>query len=216
MSAGSTIRILLADDHTILRQGLKQIIADSLKRVEFGEAGNADETMSRLREQPWDVLILDINMPGRDGFEVLGDACRHFPGMPVLVLSSTPEDQLGLRAIRAGAAGYLNKQTAPERLVEAIETLRSGGRFISDALATRLATELQRRPERSGHEALSDREMQVLRLTAAGRAVKEIAAELDLSIKTISTFRSRAFEKLGVKNDVEFMLYARDHGLLNT
>src|SRR5688500_16028118 len=121
MKSRSTLRVLLADDHTILRQGLKQIIADALKRVEFGEAGNADEAISRLREQTWDVLILDINMPGRDGFEVLGDVCRHFPDLPVLVLSSTPEDQLGLRAIRAGAAGYLNKQTAPELLVQAVQ-----------------------------------------------------------------------------------------------
>lgn len=216
MSSHGSIRILLADDHTILRQGLKQIINDALRRVEFGEAGNAEETMTLLREQAWDVLILDINMPGRNGFEVLGEACRHFPKLPVLVLSSTPEDQLGLRAIRAGAAGYLNKQTAPELLVEAVQTLRAGGQFISPALAARLATEIRRRPERTGHEALSDRELEVFKLTAAGRAVKEIAAELNLSVKTISTFRSRVFEKLGVRNDVELMHYAREHGLLDT
>ena len=216
MNSRGTVRILLADDHTILRQGLKQIINDALRRVEFGEAGNAEETMTLLREQAWDVLILDINMPGRNGFEVLGEACRHFPKLPVLVLSSTPEDQLGLRAIRAGAAGYLNKQTAPELLVQAVQTLRAGGQFISPALAARLATEVRRRPERTGHEALSDRELEVFKLTAAGRAVKEIAAELNLSVKTISTFRSRVFEKLGVRNDVELMHYAREHGLLDT
>jgi two-component system, NarL family, invasion response regulator UvrY len=216
MKSRGTVRILLADDHTILRQGLKQIINDALRRVEFGEAGNAEETMTLLREQAWDVLILDINMPGRNGFEVLGEACRHFPKLPVLVLSSTPEDQLGLRAIRAGAAGYLNKQTAPELLVQAVQTLRAGGQFISPALAGRLATEIRRRPERTGYEALSDRELEVFKLTAAGRAVKEIAAELNLSVKTISTFRSRVFEKLGVRNDVELMHYAREHGLLDT
>jgi DNA-binding NarL/FixJ family response regulator len=215
MSARSPIRILLADDHTILRQGLKQIINDALRRVDFGEAGNAEETMNRLQEQAWDVLILDINMPGRNGFEVLAEVCRNHPKLPVLVLSSTPEDQLGLRSIRAGAAGYLNKQTAPELLVQAIETLRTGGQFISPALAAQLATELRRRPERTGHEALSDRELEVVKLTASGRTVKEIASELNLSVKTISTFRSRAFEKLGVRNDVEFMHYARDHGLLD-
>jgi two-component system, NarL family, invasion response regulator UvrY len=216
MSAPSTIRILLADDHTILRQGLKQIINDALPVAEFGEASNADETMNRLQQQPWDVLILDINMPGRNGFEVLKEACRHFPHLPILVLTSTPEDQLGVRAIRAGAAGYLNKQTAPESLVEAVQTLHRGGQFISPALAARLATEVRRRPESTGHEALSDRELEVFKLTAAGRAVKEIAVELDLSVKTISTFRSRVFEKLGVRNDVELMHYAREHGLLDT
>jgi DNA-binding NarL/FixJ family response regulator len=132
------------------------------------------------------------------------------------VLSSTPEDQLGLRAIRAGAAGYLNKQTAPESLVQAVQTLRAGGQFISPALAARLATEIRRGPERTGHEALSDRELEVFKLTAAGRAVKEIAAELNLSVKTISTFRSRVFGKLGVRNDVELMHYAREHHLLDT
>jgi two-component system, NarL family, invasion response regulator UvrY len=181
MSASHTIRILLADDHTILRQGLKQIINDALPNVEFGEAGNAEETTSRLKERPWDVLILDINMPGRNGFEVLAEVCRHHPRLPVLVLSSTPEDQLGLRAIRAGAAGYLNKQTAPELLVQAVQTLRAGGQFISPDLAARLATEVRRRTERIGHEALSDRELQVFNLTASGRGVKEIAGELDLS-----------------------------------
>ena len=216
MSAPSPRRILLADDHTILRQGLKQIINDALPDVEFGEAGNAEETMIQLQQHGWDVLILDINMPGRNGFEVLNEACRHFPHLPVLVLTSTPEDQLGLRAIRAGAAGYLNKQTAPELLVEAVQTLHRGGQFIRAALAERLATEVRRRPGRTGHEALSDRELEVFKLTAAGRAVKEIAVELDLSVKTISTFRSRVFEKLGVRNDVELMHYAREHGLLDT
>jgi len=216
MSATDKFRILLADDHTILRRGLKQIINDALPEVEFGEANNAAETTTCLKEQQWDELILDINMPGRNGFEVLGEVCRHYPRLPVLVLSSTPEDQLGLRAIRAGAAGYLDKQTAPELLVQAVQTLRAGGQFISPQLAARLATEVRRRGERTGHDALSERELQVFNLTASGRGVKEIAAELNLSIKTISTFRSRVFEKLGVKNDVELMRYAREHGLLDT
>lgn len=206
-------RILIADDHLILRQGLKQILADEFANAKFGEAGDAAQTLALLRKQTWDVLILDINMPGRNGFEVLDDVKRDYPFLPVLVLSSTPEDQLGLRAIKGGAAGYLNKQTAPEQLVEAVETVLTGGRFITPALASRLAAEFHRSGDRPRHELLSDRELQVLKLTVEGKSVKEIAAELSLSAKTISTFRSRVFEKLGVKNDVELVRYAQQHGL---
>jgi DNA-binding NarL/FixJ family response regulator len=207
-------RILIADDHTILRQGLKQILADEFTQARFGEAGDATQALALLHKQTWDVLILDLNMPGRNGFEVLDEVKRHYPFLPVLILSSTPEDQLGLRAIKGGAAGYLNKQTAPEQLVEAVETVLTGGRFITPALAARLAAEFQRGGDRPRHELLSDRELQVFNFTAAGKSVKEIAAELSLSIKTISTFRSRLFEKLAVKNDVELVHYAQEHGLL--
>ncbi len=207
-------RILIADDHVILRQGLKQILVDEFANARFGEAGDATQALALLHKQTWDVLILDINMPGRNGFEVLDEVKRHFPFLPVLVLSSTPEDQLGLRAIKGGAAGYLNKQTAPEQLVEAVETVLTGDRFITPTLASRLAAEFHRGGDRPSHELLSDRELQVFKLTAAGKSVKEIAAELSLSAKTISTFRSRVFEKLGVKNDVELVRYAQQHGLL--
>jgi len=208
------IRILIADDHAILRQGLKQIIMDAFSPVVFGVAANVDETLARLRDESWDVLILDISMPGRSGFEVLDEVRRLAPKLPVLVLSSTPEDQLGLRAIRAGAAGYLNKQTAPELLVDAVKKLRAGGRFISPGLRARLASEPKRQLEKTGPESLSTRELQVFQLTASGRTVKEIATELGLSAKTISTFRRRIFEKFAVKNDVELLHYAREHGLL--
>lgn len=207
-------RILIADDHMILRQGLKQILADELTGAKFGEAADATQALALLHKQTWDALILDINMPGRNGFEVLDEVKRHFPFLPVLVLSSTPEDQLGLRAIKGGAAGYLNKQTAPEQLVEAVQTIMAGGRFITAALASRLAAEFHRSGDRPRHELLSDRELQVFKLTAAGKSVKEVADELSLSAKTISTFRSRTFEKLGVKNDVELVRYAQEHGLL--
>lgn len=207
-------RILLVDDHVLLRQGLKQVLADELENAKFGEAGDAAQALAMLAKQPWDVLILDINMPGRNGFEVLAEVRRSHPFLPVLVLSSTPEDQLGLRAIRAGAAGYLNKQTAPEQLVEAVNTVLTGGQFVTPALASRLAGEFRRGVDRLRHETLSDRELQVFNMTAAGKTVKEIAAELSLSAKTISTFRSRVFEKLAVKNDVELVRYAQQHGLL--
>lgn len=207
------IQILLADDHAILRQGLKQILADDFPGAKFFEAANAAQALELLHAHAIDVLVLDINMPGRNGFEVLDEVRRSFANVAVLVLTSTPEDQLGVRAIKAGAAGYLNKQTAPEQLVEAVQTLVAGGQFISPQLATRLVTELRRGGDRPRHDLLSDRELQVFKLTAAGKSVKEIAAELALSSKTISTFRSRVFEKLGLRNDVELAHYAREHGI---
>jgi two-component system, NarL family, invasion response regulator UvrY len=207
-------RILIADDHSILRQGLKQILLDEIPQATFGEAASAAQAIALLNQQSWDVLVLDINMPGRNGFEVLADARRNFPRLPVLVLSSTPEDQLGVRAMKSGASGYLNKQIAPEQLVDAVQKLLSGGQFISPALGEKLVRELRRDSERPRHESLSDRELQVCKLIAAGKSSKEIAAELSLSAKTISTFRSRSFEKLNVKNDVELVHYAQLHGLL--
>lgn len=208
-----TIRILLADDHTILRKGLQQIIADELPQVRFGEANDAAEALELLNASAWDLLILDINMPGRNGFEVLEEVSRHHPGTAVLVLSSTPEDQLGVRAMRCGASGYLNKQTAPEKLVEAVETLLRGEQYISPTLAARLVADLRRNAGGPRHELLSDRELQVCVLCGDGKSIKEIAAELCLSPKTISTFRSRVFEKLGVRNDVELANYVREHQL---
>lgn len=206
-------RILLADDHSILRHGLKQILAEEWPKATFGEAGDAAATLAALQKQTWDVLVLDLNMPGRNGFEVLQEVARHYPFLPVLILSSTPEDQLGLRAIKAGAAGYLNKQTAPEQLVSAIQTVASGGRFITPALAAKLAQEFSRNGSRPAHELLSERELEVFKLMVAGKPGKEIAAELSLSAKTISTFRSRVFEKLGVTNDIELLRYAQEYGL---
>jgi DNA-binding NarL/FixJ family response regulator len=209
-------RILITDDHAILRQGLKQILIDEIADAKFGEAGDSAVALTLLHKEAWDVLILDINMPGRNGFEVLDDVRRNFPLLPVLVLSSTPEDQLGLRAIRSGAAGYLNKQTAPEQLVNAVRTVLAGGQFISATLAQKIVADLRRGTDRLRHEALSDRELQVFKFTAAGKSLKEIAAELSLSAKTISTFRTRIFQKLDVKNDVELARYAQEHGFLSS
>ena len=208
-------RILLVDDHAILRQGIKQILTEGFAGAAFGDADSAALALSLLHHERWDVLILDINLPGRNGFEVLTVARRAYPALPVLVLSSTPEDQLGLRALRAGAAGYLNKQAAPERLLEAVRQVLAGERYVSRELAQRLAAEMAR-PDaaRARHELLSTRELQVARLSAQGRSVKQIAEELSLSAKTISTFRSRVFEKLQLHNDAELALYAREHGLL--
>lgn len=209
-------RILLVDDHAILRQGLKQILAEGFVDAAFGEAESAAQALSLLHHGPWDVLILDINLPGRNGFEVLTVAQRAYPVLPVLVLSSTPEDQLGLRCLRAGAAGYVNKQTAPERLVDAVRQVLAGERYLSPELAQQMAVELTRPGAgRARHDLLSARELQVARLSAQGRSVKQIAEELSLSAKTISTFRGRVFEKLKLHNDAELALYAREHGLID-
>lgn len=211
------LNLLLVDDHFILRQGLKQILSDELDDAAFGEAENAADALALLRSRRWDVLILDINLPGRNGFEVLAAVQRDYPELPVLVLSSTPEDQLGLRALRAGASGYLNKQTAPEQLVVAVRQLLAGERYVSKALSQKLLTELGRgATERARHDCLSARELQVFLLCASGKSVKTIADELALSTKTISTFRSRIFEKMALKNDVDLAHYASEHNLLQS
>ena len=206
------MRILIADDHAVLREGLKQILAEEFPNAEFRETGTTQETLDCLHAGERDVLLLDVFMPGRSGLEVLQHARDSQPSLPVLVLSSAPEEQLAVRVLRAGASGYLNKQTAPERLVEAVRRVMAGGRYLSSGIAERLADELSR-SGRLPHETLSDREFEVMHMIVAGKSLKEIAAELSLSVKTISTFHTRIWEKLGVKNDVELVHYALEHGL---
>ncbi len=207
------MKILIADDHALLREGLKQILSDEFDKVEFGEAATTQQTLDQLSRKRWDVLLLDINMPGRSGLEVLRETRDRHPGLPVLVLSSAPEEQLAVRVLRAGAAGYLNKQTAPEELVQAIKKIQSGGRYVGARLAEKLAAELSK-PQTAPQERLSDREFQVMQQLAAGKSLKEIADELSLSVKTISTFRGRILEKLKLQNNVELAHFAREHGLL--
>jgi DNA-binding NarL/FixJ family response regulator len=206
------MRILLADDHALLRQGLKQILSEEFPEAEFRETGTTQETLECLMGNQWDVIVLDVFMPGRSGLEVL-DAVRQMqPRPPVLVLSSAPEEQLAVRVLRAGASGYLNKQAAPEHLVLAVHKVIQGGKYVSASLAERLADDASRIGQ-SPHEKLSDREFQVMRMLVAGHSLKEVATELSLSVKTISTFHTRIWEKLGVKNDVELVHYALEHHL---
>ncbi|HTL16356.1 MAG TPA: response regulator transcription factor [Patescibacteria group bacterium] len=206
------MRILLADDHALLREGLKQILSDEFPEAEFLEAGTTHETIACLEEHECDVVVLDVFMPGRSGLDVLS-AIRQKKSRPaVLVLTSAPEEQLAIRVLRAGASGYLNKQTAPEHLVQAVRKILQGGKYVSATLAERLANEAGREVQLP-HEKLSDREFQVMRLLVAGKSLKEIASELSLSAKTISTFHTRIWEKLGVKNDVEMVHYALEHRL---
>lgn len=206
------MRILLADDHAVLRHGLVRILADAFPDAQFGEASTTSETLDYVARQPWDVVVLDIFMPGRGGLDALHDIRRHQPTLPVLVLSSAPEEQLATRVLKAGASGYLNKQAAPEELVKAIRRVHAGGRYVSAALAEQLADDVSRAVA-PAHDKLSDREYAVLRLLMAGKPVKDIAEELCLSPKTVSTYHTRLWEKLGVRNDVELVRYAMAHRL---
>jgi DNA-binding NarL/FixJ family response regulator len=206
------MKILIADDHAVLRKGLVMILAEAFPGTEFGEASSAAETLDYLRQQRWDVLILDIFMPGRSGLDVLGEVRQHSVRLPVLVLSSAPEEQLAIRVLKAGASGYLNKQVAPEELAKAVRKVLAGGRYVSAALAERLAAELGQ-TDRPPHESLSDREYAVLLRLVAGQSVKAIATDLCLSPKTVSTYHTRIWGKLGVRGDAELVKYALEHGL---
>jgi two-component system invasion response regulator UvrY len=207
------MKILLADDHAVLRRGLMEILAEEFLGAQFGEASTTPETQEALSRQRWDVLVLDIFMPGLSGLEVLNDVKRQHPNLPVLVLSSAPEEQLAVRVLKAGAKGYLNKQAAPEELVKAIRKIMAGGRYVSSTMGERLATEISRM-EKPLHEELSHREYAVLRMLVAGKSIKEIAVEMSLSPKTVSTFHTRIWEKLHVHNDIELVLHALDRGLV--
>jgi DNA-binding NarL/FixJ family response regulator len=208
------MRILLADDHTVVRSGLKQILAEEFKGAVFGEARNAQETLDWVAKQGWDVVVLDITMPGRSGLEVMREIRKLRPRLPVLVLSIHPENQFAVRVLKLGAAGYMTKESAAEELVKAVKKVLSGGRYVSAALAETLAINLVTDSVKPPQELLSDREFQVLRLIASGKIISEIARELVLSVKTISTYRSRILEKMGLRNNAELMHYAMQHHLV--
>jgi len=201
------MRILLADDHPVVRQGLKRILAEAFGNVVVGEAGNAQEALEQTRRHKWDVALLDITMPGRSGLEVLKEIKQEKPALPVLVLSIHAEDRYAIRALRAGAAGYLTKESVPERLVTAIKKIAGGGKYISESLAEKLAAGLTTNFEQSPQEMLSDREYEVMRMIASGKTVGAIARELSLSEKTISTFRARILQKMRMKSNAEIIYY---------
>ena len=209
------MRILLTDDHAVVRQGLKLILADHFKKAVFGEARNAQEALDHLAHEKWDVAVLDITMPGRSGLEVLKEMKRLRPKMPVLVLSMHPEDQFAVRMLKTGAAGYLTKESAGNELVGAIEKVTRGGRYISQSLAERMASYLDIDVQKAPHERLSDREFLVLRMIASGKPVGKIAHELFLSVKTISTYRGRVLVKMDMKNNAELTHYAMQKGLVD-
>jgi DNA-binding NarL/FixJ family response regulator len=192
---------------------LKQVIEKSPDMRVAGEALDGQEVLDRISAEPWDVLILDFSMPGRSGIDVIKEVRRRQPGLPVLVLSMHPEDELAPRLLKAGVAGYLMKESATAELVNAIRKIYGGGRYVSPALAEKLAGDLAFKSDRPRHELLSDREYQVLLCIAAGKSAQEIALELSLSVKTVRTYRERVMEKLSLKNDVELSRYAGEHNL---
>jgi two-component system, NarL family, invasion response regulator UvrY len=209
------IRLLVADDHAVVRRGLTQIVADTPDLRVEGEAATAREVLERVAERKWDVVVLDLSLPGGNGLDLLVEVRKQRPDLPVLILTVHSEDQYAVRALRAGAAGYLTKESAPEQLVEAVRKVVKGGRYVSAAVAERLAFRLGPDPHRLPHEALSDREFQVLRRLASGKTVSEVAAELDLSVKTVSTYRTRILEKMAMKTNAELTHYAIRNGLVD-
>ena len=208
------LRILLADDHAVVRQGVKQILAAAYAEATFGEAQNARELLELAGKERWDIIVLDLNMPGGHGLEALKQIKYDHPQLPVLILTMFPEDQYAVRAIRAGAAGYLNKESAPEELVQAIRKIMHGGEYISPAVADELVLYARNRDDQPLHKQLSDREYQVLCLLASGKEIKEISNELTLSAKTVSTYRARLLEKMNMKSNAELTYYAIQNGLV--
>jgi len=206
------IRVLIADDHPIVRKGLRQIVAGQPDLTVAAECGDGDEALRLVETVPLDVAVLDIGMPRMSGLEVLSRVRGHYPKLPVLILSGYPESELAMRVIKAGAAGYLNKEMAPEELVAAIRRVAAGRRYVSPKVAELLAGSLAA-GDSPPHAALSDREYQVLLAIASGRTVTEIAADMALSVKTVSTYRTRVLEKMDMRNNAELMHYAIHKGL---
>lgn len=202
------MRILIADDHAVFRRGLRETLSEAFPKISFGEAKTARETLELVHRQDWDVIILDISMPGKSGLDILDDLRRSRPRVPVLLLTMHPEQQFARRALKAGAAGYLTKDSVPDELKEAIKKIVAGGRYVSATLAEKLAVDLRQGTDMPVHELLSDREFQVLRMIASGKSVKEVADELSLSVKTVSTYRSRILEKTGMKTNADLIRYA--------
>lgn len=209
------IKVCVVDDHAVVREGLKRIIAENPGMAVTAEAGDGHEALRIIKSEPCDVVLLDITMPNKSGLDVLKELHAESPRLPVLVLSMHAEDQYAVRVLRAGAAGYLTKETAPAKLVQAIRKVIRGGKYVSSTLAEKLVFDLGGDPSKAPHEVLSDREYQVLCMIASGKTVTDIAEELALSVKTISTYRVRILEKLNMKNNAELTRYAIKEGLVD-
>lgn len=208
------IKILIADDHAIVREGLKQIVAEEKDMLVAGEAGNANEMFELLKKDDFTIIILDISMPGRSGLEALKFLKKNYPEVPTLILSMFSEEQYGLRALKAGAAGYLKKVSAPTELVSAIRKIVSGGKYINQSLAEKLADEYDSDREERMHDKLSNREYQIMCLIASGKSTEEIALDLSISINTVYTYRNRILEKMHLKSNVELTQYALQNKLI--
>ncbi|MBI4776476.1 MAG: response regulator transcription factor [Deltaproteobacteria bacterium] len=208
------LKVFLADDHSVVREGLKRILTDEFKMVAYGEAENGAEVMELVRKQYWDFLILDITMPGRSGFDLLPDLREERPDLPVLVLSMHSEDQFALRVLKAGASGYITKGKAPREVLSAVKRILEGGKYVSPSFAQRMVVDLATGGEQPQHGNLSQREFQVLRMIASGDTLTEIAGTLSLSVKSISTYRARLLDKLELRSNAELTEYALEHGIV--
>ncbi len=207
------MNVVIADDHAVVRRGLKQILLDRYPGASVAEADNAQGVLDLVSEQHWDIVVLDISMPGKSGVEVLKELKKLHPRLPVLILTTHPEEQYAIRMLRAGADAYITKETAPEQLLAAIQKVMSGGKYISHSVAELLAAKLSVAEESVPHETLSDREYQVLRLIAAGKTIGHIAGELSLSANTISTYRARILEKMRMTTNADLTRYVIENGL---
>jgi DNA-binding NarL/FixJ family response regulator len=209
------IKILIADDHAIVRKGLKQILEEMPGKVLSDEARNGQEVLQKIWDDNYDMVLLDISMPGNSGLDILKQLKSEWPDLKILILSMHPEEQYAIRALKAGASGYLTKESTPHELVKAIRKISTGKKYVSASLAERIASHLEVMSEKPLHEILSDREFEVMRKIASGKTVKEIAEELSLSVKTISTYRARILEKMKMKNNAQLTYYAIHNKLEN-
>ena len=205
--------VFIADDHSIVRKGFRLIIEETPNMRVIGEADNGDDVLMRARTENWDVLVLDLSMPGRGGLDVLQELRAMKPSMPILVLSMHPEDQYAVRILKAGASGYVNKEAAVEELITAIQKVVDGGRYVSLNLAEKLAFNLTHNSNRAPHESLSDREFRVLCMLGAGKTVSEIAEDLIISVKTVSTYRARILQKMDLSSNAEIIRYTIENNL---
>jgi DNA-binding NarL/FixJ family response regulator len=209
------IRVLLADDHAIVRAGLKEILADTGDITVTGEASSGQEALASIRDNDYDVAVLDMSMPGRSGIELIRQVKDERPKLRILVLTMHSEQQYAVRALKAGASGYLTKESAPDQLVAAIRRIAAGGAFVSSETAEQLALDVNRAPGGPPHTLLSDREFQVFELIVSGKSVTDIARQLALSVKTVSTHKTRILNKMGVTSEAELVRYALEHQLLD-
>jgi two-component system invasion response regulator UvrY len=209
------IKIMIADDHSVVLRGIKQILSEEKDMTVLGEASNADEVLSMLFKEEWNLLILDVTMPGKNGLDALIEIKQRKPELKVLILSMHPDEEIAVRALKTGASGYLNKDSVPGELIKAIRKVMSGGRYLSEDLAQTIAySSIDKDNYKSIHDALSEREFQVMCLIASGNSLTQISEELLISIKTVSTYRTRILEKLNLKSNVELTHYAIKHKLV--
>lgn len=206
-------KIVIVDDHPIFRSGLKQILREELDMEVVGDAGNSNELYRILDQTEWDIIILDIHLPGENGLEILKELLYRYKKVRVLFLSNSPESQYGIRALEAGAAGYMTKEAAPRELVSAVRKIMSGKKYLSETLVEKLANRLGNKSTKTGHESLSDREFQVMCLLGSGKTVKQIAEELMLTVQTVSTYRSRIMEKMKMSTNADIIRYVIENNL---